>query len=453
MNRREVHASRAAADKAWSATCKALDKWVQSKGRLPLRKADAARERMLATWLSTCQQKHKSGWFTAAQLRVLRAVPGMKAKIKTWDAVEQVSVETRFNVRVVALQRWVKKHAGALPKRNSADADERNIATWLGSLQQKRHHPAVYGALSPQQLAALRKVPGMKDRILQWDGVLMLKDAEPEPSTPEAGQGIAPAASTQKKPKKRPARVAGRSNSSASKRACLGSTASADVAEPAAHSDSGRTVSSRSSVDGVDKSFKVGSHVSIWSSSQEKWFDDGRVTKVTTDGLDVTFNERSLEKLVLWSLVPSRVRLRVLEVGARVSVWSVNRHEWVHDGVVVNVGPEDVKIVGDGGQMESCVPLRLTSEFVMSHSEVDAKQNAKPPPGAKPVGAELPIRSAACSKRLQAANAKWQKEYGPPSAEGAGAEDAAATSKPCVTFADGLLAEARRRCPTSPSIT
>lgn len=185
------------------------------------------------------------------------------------------------------------------------------------------------------------------------------------------------------------------------------------------------STSSKSSASGIDVQFKVDSRVSIWSATHQKWFDDGQVTKVTQDGMDVQFNEKSLEKMVPWQFVAEKVKLLKpheepvsFKLGDSVSVWSVKRREWIHDGVVMEINSTDVRIVGDHGQMESCVPHHLTSEFVILNDEAKpiaiacyaaaAEAAAAAPKAVTPSPAALPILTVP-SKRLQEANARWQQ--------------------------------------------
>lgn len=298
---------------AWQARCNAFQRWVKSHGRLPVRKADAAREKLFAAWLSTCQQKHRSGVFTPAQLRSLRAVPGVKARVKEWGKAHAIrTTSTGFEGRVRALQKWVKAHRGSLPKRKASDTVERVLACWLSAQQQRWRR---LGTLPPDRVALLLVVPGMRARAARWGG-----HAEPSPLKHRAA--AAPAASILKRP-----------------RSCQ------DTAGDG--------------VDGTSKSsaetqFLVGSGVSIWSVGSQTWFDDGQVTKVETGGLVVLFNDRSLEKMVPWSFVPTRVQ---------------------HRGAPVEAG---------GDEITSCR-------------------------GAAPGGAES-------SQRLQIANDRWRKDYGSPRA-------------------------------------
>lgn len=250
---------------AWQARCKALLRWVKSHGRLPARKADTAREKIFAAWLSACQQKHRSECLTPMQRRSLRAVPGMKARIKEWGKAHAgSSASAGFESRVQALQKWVKAHRGALPKRKAADAGERSLATWLSAQQQR------WRALPPDRAAPLLLVPGMRDRAAQWGG-------SAEPGTPKRRAAAPLVVSILKRPRLCP-------------------DAAGDGADGASNSSAETQL------------FLVGSCVSIWSMGLQKWFDDGQVTKVESDGLVVLFNDRSLEKMVPWSFAPSRVR-------------------------------------------------------------------------------------------------------------------------------------------------
>jgi len=150
--------------------------------------------------------------------------------------------------------------------------------------------------------------------------------------------------------------------------------------------------------------FVVGDPVAVWSGSSQSWFEDGNVTKVTTDGVTVTYDSGTTGKEVPIDMIPQFIRkmkpsevsanpvsekavkepksvhglsisgLAVFVVGDPVAVWSGSSQSWFEDGSITKVTTESVTVTYDSGATGKEVPIDMVPQFIrqMKPSQVSA---------------------------------------------------------------------------------
>jgi len=146
--------------------------------------------------------------------------------------------------------------------------------------------------------------------------------------------------------------------------------------------------------------FVVGDPVAVWSGSSQSWFEDGSITKVTTESVTVTYDSGATGKEVPIDMVPQFIRqmkpsqvsanplpekaikdfkpprlsdkdqvsnisgLADVVVGDPVAVWSTSSQSWFEDGQVTDVTTEAVTVTYDKGIMCKNVPCDLLPHLI-----------------------------------------------------------------------------------------
>lgn len=144
-----------------------LEAWIQQHQRLPSRKRKGADsgEIRLADFLTKMLKKDLADERREHLLRV----PGVSARLRKRQLHENAQRPT-FEENVAGLKAWVQSHENRLPVRDGVfRGAERLESQRLGRFlsQQQQHHRK--GRLWPEMRRRLSEVPGMAERLAQWD--------------------------------------------------------------------------------------------------------------------------------------------------------------------------------------------------------------------------------------------------------------------------------------------
>jgi len=119
-------------------------------------------ERSLATWINFLCAKYRTGTLPPERVEQLRQVPGMGAKLDTW---ERLLPPPTWDQRCAELEAWSDGHGCSPPQRSSNSTREDSLAKWLMGLRRTFRT----GHLTCEQLARLRRIPPAAALLAEWE--------------------------------------------------------------------------------------------------------------------------------------------------------------------------------------------------------------------------------------------------------------------------------------------
>eukprot|EP00930_Biecheleria_cincta_P030016 TRINITY_DN20830_c0_g1_i2.p1 TRINITY_DN20830_c0_g1~~TRINITY_DN20830_c0_g1_i2.p1 ORF type:complete len:1221 (+),score=172.36 TRINITY_DN20830_c0_g1_i2:103-3765(+) len=151
----------------WDDRYDTLWRWVHEKGALP-RFFDSGSmenklEHQLGLWLGELRKQYQSGHLSQYNTEQLLKIPGMKLRIELWDLRAHHEWPNDWQECARRLEDWVMKN-GVLPRHNAPEAVEATLGQWLHSLRRM----FLQGALTDAQLARLRRIRLLDDRMVYW---------------------------------------------------------------------------------------------------------------------------------------------------------------------------------------------------------------------------------------------------------------------------------------------
>mmetsp|Transcript_67565 Transcript_67565/g.188539 ORF Transcript_67565/g.188539 Transcript_67565/m.188539 type:complete len:368 (-) Transcript_67565:52-1155(-) len=172
--------------KDWQAKVAALAAWIRTHGnKFPSRlgKSVDVEERRLAVFLGDQIRRAQAGRLEPEQLRLLQEnVAGVAALLQGSTgseataskrprrgvaATSQSTVDGVFATRTNELEAWILEHDGQLPWRRGKGTDR--IETRLTNFLSEQRRALKRGTLPEARRLLLMRVPGMDERLRQWD--------------------------------------------------------------------------------------------------------------------------------------------------------------------------------------------------------------------------------------------------------------------------------------------
>jgi len=115
-------------------------------------------------------------------------------------------------------------------------------------------------------------------------------------------------------------------------------------------------------------SYNVGDAVRVWSESDKKWYNDGRVSLVSdTDGIRVEYANNERKKDIGPTFVPALLQKlpHAFSAGDAVKVYSSSNNTWFEDGLISSVS-DDFSLVVDyaDGTRRKRIPAQMAGEVL-----------------------------------------------------------------------------------------
>eukprot|EP00930_Biecheleria_cincta_P073312 TRINITY_DN6061_c0_g1_i1.p1 TRINITY_DN6061_c0_g1~~TRINITY_DN6061_c0_g1_i1.p1 ORF type:complete len:889 (+),score=96.31 TRINITY_DN6061_c0_g1_i1:82-2748(+) len=121
--------------------CKEVQMWMQqNNNQSPNKHSEDAVERKIGLWVNNARMKWRIGLLSTEQKSYLeQELPDLFAEDVFSKTLPKRATDD-LGARAVKVRSWIQQHSGALPRKNSADAEERHLARWLAYLRQQRQY-------------------------------------------------------------------------------------------------------------------------------------------------------------------------------------------------------------------------------------------------------------------------------------------------------------------------
>ena len=132
--------------------------WCAShEDALPKRSGERE-ESSLAIWLKNQVHRYRHGKLPDELLVKLRKIPAL-SDFPSVSVTSKKMLAEKFDLHYQGFKEWCARHTDMLPKQSGESLEERSLASWLNNKLFSYRH----GKLPDDQLAKLRKIPGLSD--------------------------------------------------------------------------------------------------------------------------------------------------------------------------------------------------------------------------------------------------------------------------------------------------